>query len=152
LEGDNEGALAQAKVALDLDPKVPDSHFYYGMLAFAVGKNDLGYEEVKTALALGRTWHNFYEPRVAADYFADADHLSEAIDLYRAALSLEPRDLETEIKLGAAYFLTGQNDLARQYLLEAASRFDFATSPQYPQYKPILDALQIPVRAVSAGH
>jgi O-antigen ligase len=145
LEGDNGAALAVAKTALDLDPKVPDSHFYYGMLAFAVGKQDVGYAEVKAAMAMGRPWNNFYEPRVAGDYFADAGHLPEAIDLYRTALAMQPGDLESEIKLGAAYFLNGENDKARPYLADAASRFDFRQSPQYLQYKAILDALGIPL-------
>lgn len=150
LEGKNDDALAVAKAALDLDLKVPDSHFYYGMLAFAADKSDLGYNEVRTAVAMGRRqWRSFYEPRVAADYFADAGHLPEAIDLYRAALGLQPGDLETEIKLGAAYYMTGRSDLARPLFLDAVSRFDFTRSPQYPQYRPILDALRVPVRPVS---
>lgn len=143
LEGDDAGALAIAKQALDLDPKVADSHFYYGMLAFADGKNDIGYTEVETAIGMGRQWRNFYEPRVAGDYFADSGHISQAIDLYRAALSLEPKDLESEIKLGAAYYLDDNKTLAKQYLSDAASRFDFTKSPVYLQYKPILDALGI---------
>ena len=75
LENDNAAAFALAKQAFDLDPKVADSHFYYGMLAFATGKPEIGYQEVKAALALRRGWHNFYEARVACDYFADANHL-----------------------------------------------------------------------------
>jgi tetratricopeptide (TPR) repeat protein len=145
LEGDNTAALEIAKRALDLDPKVADSHFYYGMLAFALGRNGEGYDEVNTAIKMGRPWHSFYEPRVAGDYFADAGHLGEAIDLYRAALMIQPSDLEAEIKLGAAYFINGRSDLARPLLQDAASRFDFSQSPQYGAYKPILDALGVAV-------
>jgi tetratricopeptide (TPR) repeat protein len=144
LEGDVKGALALAKKALDLDPKIADSHFYYGMLAFANGDATTGYAEVKLAMSMGRSWHDFYEPRVAADYFADAGHVPDAIDLYKIALTIEPTDLESEIKLGAAYFLEGKSDLARHYLSDAASRFDFSQSPVYGQYKPILDVLHIP--------
>src|SRR5262249_1107455 len=140
LEGDNQGALAAAKQALDLNPNVPDAHFYYGMLAFAVGETDIGMSEVNDAIAMGRKWTNLYEPRVAGDFFADAGNLPEAITLYNAALKLSPTDLETEIKLGAAYYLNGESDLARPYLQDAAKRFDFRTSPQYGEYKPILDA------------
>lgn len=143
LEGDNAGALALAKKALDLDPRVGDSHFYYGMLAFANHDNAIGYQEVKAAMALGRRWHDFREPQVAADYFADSGHVSEAIELYRTALTMQPGDIEAEIKLGAAYYISGNHGLARQYLSDAASHFDFKGSPAYAQYKPILDALGI---------
>jgi tetratricopeptide (TPR) repeat protein len=143
LEGDNNAALAIAKQALDLDPKVADPHYYYGMLAFAVGKSEVGYNEVKKAISMGRRWRDFYEPRVAADFFADTKHLSEAIELYKAALALQPDDIETKAKLGAAYFLNGNNTEARKYLSDVAARFDFSKSAAYPQYKPILDALGI---------
>jgi Flp pilus assembly protein TadD len=143
LEGDIAGAFAEAKQALDLDPNVADSHFYYGMLAFADGKPDIGYAEVKTAIAMGRSWHDFYEPRIAADYFADSGHLSEAINLYEAALALRPGDLESEIKLGVAYFVSGDRADASKYLRDAASRFNLSQSPAYAQLKPILDALGI---------
>jgi tetratricopeptide (TPR) repeat protein len=143
LENDDEGALVMAKKALDLDPKVPDSHFYYGMLAFALGQKDTGYNEVKTAMALGRQWHDFYEARVSGDYFADAGHLAEAIDLYKAALKLQPTDMESEAKLGAAFYIAGNIDLARKYLSDAASTFNFSQSAAYTEYQPILDALGI---------
>jgi O-antigen ligase/tetratricopeptide (TPR) repeat protein len=141
LEGDNAAAFALAKKALDLDPKVADSHFYYGMLAFAIQKPTIGYDEVKQAIALGRTWHDFYEPRVAGDYFADTGHLGEAIGLYQEALKLKPDDADTELKLGAAYYFNKQPDLARQYFSAVVSKYDITSSQAYPQYKPILDAL-----------
>jgi tetratricopeptide (TPR) repeat protein len=131
------------KTALELDPKVPDSHFYYGMLAFANGKNDLGYAEVKEAIAMKRNWTNANEPRVAADYFADSGHLGDALELYQASLALDPGNLETATKIGIVYYLQGNKPLARQSLLEVASKFDFTTSPSYASYKPILDDLGI---------
>jgi len=41
LEGKNDEAIALVKYALGLDPKVPDAHFYYGLLAFAMGDSKL---------------------------------------------------------------------------------------------------------------
>lgn len=52
LEGDLPGALAAMKQALDLDPNVADSHFYYGILALASGDSATGYAEIETAHTL----------------------------------------------------------------------------------------------------
>jgi tetratricopeptide (TPR) repeat protein/O-antigen ligase len=144
LEGDYAGALAFAKKALDLDPNVADSHFYYGMVAFGSGDNTTGYNEVETAIKMGRMWTNYYEPEVAANYFADSGHFSDAIQLYLAALALKPSDIDTEMRLGAAYYLAGDDASAKRYLSDAVSQFDVAASPAYTEYRPILQALGIP--------
>ncbi len=143
LNGDYPGALAILKTALEEDPKVPDAHFYYGLVSFANKEQDIGYREIKTAIAMGRQWVTFYEPRVVAGYFADSGHLQEALGLYETAFAMAPDDLETEIKLGAAYFFVGNNTLAKKYLSDAARKFDFKKSPSYQEFKPILDKLGV---------
>jgi O-antigen ligase/tetratricopeptide (TPR) repeat protein len=146
MEGNDKAALELAKHALDLDPKVPDAHFYYGLLLFSGGDFANGYKEVKETIALGRKWKNFYEPRTVAGFFGDFDspnHLDEAIDLYKTALSMQPDDLETQMKLGIAYYFKGDFVNARDYLSEAAKGFDFRKSPAFSELKPILDRLGV---------
>ncbi|OGZ52737.1 MAG: hypothetical protein A3B25_00890 [Candidatus Ryanbacteria bacterium RIFCSPLOWO2_01_FULL_48_26] len=92
LRGDYKGALKILKEALDLDPKVADAHFYYGLLLFADKDLAGGYSELKKAVELGKRWKNYYEPRAVADYFLDAGHEEEAIDLYKTAISMSPGD------------------------------------------------------------
>ncbi len=155
----NGAALDILKKALDLDPKVPEAHFYYGLLAFAIGdasvdydipRMTLGYNELETAIQMGRKWKNYYEPRAVADYFADFSnatrdpkYLDQAIELYKEALDMQPGDAETEIKLGVAYYVKGDPDSARKNLLDAGKKFDFTKSADYGHLKPILDALGI---------
>lgn len=141
LQGDNKTALEILQKALNLNPKVPDAHFYYGLIAFADNKPDLGYREIKLAIELGRKWRNANEPRVAANFFADSGHLEEAVDLYKASLLFEPENLETKVKLGIAYYFLGQKDIAVKYILEVAKGFDFRTSPSYNELKPIFEDL-----------
>jgi len=143
LEGKNSEAIDLVKYALSLDPKVADAHFYYGLLAFATGDPNTGYKEIETALQLGRAWRTYYEPRTVAGFFADSGHLDEAITLYETALEMQPDDIETQIKLGVAYFYKGDNEKARNYLVEASHNFDFTKSAAYGELKPILDALGI---------
>lgn len=144
LEGDYRGALDVLKKALDENPNVPDSHFYYGLVLFATGDKVTGYGEIKTALAMGRTWKTFHEPRVVAGFFADAGHLDEAIALYETAWGMsQGGDLDTEVKLGVIYFYAGQYDKAKQYLEDALKKFDVSKSSSYEQLKPILEKLGI---------
>ncbi|GEM_PF-1078606 len=154
VEAGNAAALAILKTALDLDPKVSDAHFYYGILKFAtsdsVTSSTSAYNEIKEAMRLGRQWKTYYEPRVVADFLADlADaakdpkYLDEAIDLYKTTLAMEPGDTETEIKLGVAYFEKKDLEGARRELTDAAKKFDFTKSAYYGALKPILDQLGI---------
>ncbi len=143
IRGDYEGAIKILKVALDLDPKVADSHFYYGLLLSANKDSAGGYAELKKAIELGKQWKNYYEPRTVADYFADAGHIEEAIDMYKTVLGMAPDDLETKLKIGIAYFYIGDYQIAKGYLSEVALKFDFAKSPSYGSLKPILDQLGI---------
>jgi len=143
LRGDYTAAINILEKALELDEKVPDAHFYYGIVSFAANNAEVGYRELKTAITMGRPWKNFYEPRTVAHYFADSGHLDEAIELYKTALGMQPDDLETKIKLGAAYFFAGDYASAKKYLEEAGKKFDFKKSPSYGELKLILDKLGV---------
>lgn len=144
IEGDYAGALAVLKKALDEDPKVADSHFYYGLLAFAVGDQKTGYDEIKTSLSIGREWKTFYEPRTVGGFFAEAGYLDEAIKFYRDAWDMSDHsDIDTEIKLGVAYFYAKQYDKAKSYLEDAVGKFDVAKSLSYQELEPILKELGI---------
>lgn len=144
IEGDYAGALSMLKKALDENPKAPDSHFYYGILAYAVGDNATGYSEIKTAMSMGRRWSTFYEPRVVAGFFADSGHLGEAIELYKTAWGMSfQSDIESEIKLGIAYFYNGQYEEAKSYLKDAVGKIDITKSGSYAQVEQILRQLGI---------
>ncbi len=145
IEGDYPAAIEIMKHALALDDKVPDAHFYYGLIAFAANDPATGYMEIKQAMALKRPWRNANEPRVVANYFADNGHLPEAIDLYKAALALDPSDMESKIKLGIGYFFLGNRDLARQYLEDVSKSVDLSKSPAYESFAPIFKELGLPL-------
>lgn len=146
LRGDYDGARVLLDEALRLEPNVPDAHFYYGLIAFAQGDAEVGYREIREARSLGRGWKNFYEPRVVANYFAEGGYLTEAIDLYRESSAMRPDDLETKVKLGIAYFLAGQHDLARKHLREVGEKVDLRQSPQYNELKAIYEALDLRIK------
>jgi tetratricopeptide (TPR) repeat protein len=143
LQGKNDEALAILEKTIELNPNIPDAHFYYGLIAFTLGDQEKGYAEVKRAIELGRKWKKYHEPRVVANLFADSGHLDEAIPLYETAIAMEPGDLEARAKLGIAHFLAGDKEKAKRYLTEVSRQFDFRNSPSYDSVKPILDELGI---------
>ncbi len=144
IEGDYAGALSILKRVLDYSPGVPDAHFYYGIMAYATGDKTAGYNEIKAAIAMGREWSTFYEPRVVAGFFADSGYLDEATELYKLAWEMSGRtDVETEIKLGVAYFYGGKYDDAKLHLENAIKKFDIVKSPSYDQLEPIFRQLGI---------
>lgn len=147
LMGDNKKALELLEAAITVAPAVPDGHFFYGLILYSDGEPERGYAEIEKALELGRKWKNFNEPRVVANFFANSGHLDEAIGLYKKALEMKPKDLEAKIKLGVAYFVKGDKDRAKQYILEVANDFDLNKSPSYNDLKPILQALKIALPA-----
>ncbi|MEK7187510.1 MAG: O-antigen ligase family protein, partial [Patescibacteria group bacterium] len=112
LQGKNDEALALVKKGLDLNPRVPDAHFYYGLLSFAVGDAKQGYESIEEAIRLGRKWKTVNEPLTVAGFYADAGHLKEAVTIYEAAKILDGENVEVKIKLGVAYYLNGERDKA----------------------------------------
>ncbi len=141
LKKENLVALDILKKALDLEPKVPDAHFYYGLLAHVVGQKDLAYKELKEAIAMGRQWKNVNEPILVGNFFADQGHLSDAIMAYKQAGLMDPENLEVMAKLGVAYYFAGDRDLARIELQKLKNKTDLRSSPGYADMAPILRAL-----------
>jgi len=141
LQNDLPAALKLAKQGRDLSPNVPDGHFFYGLLSFAAGDGKTGYEEIKEAIRLGRKWKNYNEPLVIAGFFADHGHLLEGIQLYEEAKKLEPESVEVRLKLGIAYFVNKQFDLAREEIRYVKEKTDLKSNPRYPELLPILRSL-----------
>ncbi len=134
-------AIAIMKKAVDLNPNVPDSHFYYGIVAFAGKKPEIGREEVLAAARMGRKWQNAAEERIAGNYFAEAGFVQDAINIYEHALSLDPRDFEAKLKLGMLYFKTGDRTRAREEISGAMALANIRENPLYAELAKIIPAL-----------
>lgn len=141
LAGKRAEALTLAKKGLDLNPRVPDGHFYYGLLNFVTGKPDVGYAEIKKAIELRRPWKDYNEPRVVANYFADYRKFDEAIELYKKALELYDGDLEARAKLAVVYYLVGDKASAKLNFEKALEKGEFISGPSYQSVLPALKEL-----------
>jgi tetratricopeptide (TPR) repeat protein/O-antigen ligase len=141
LQKDYPGALQLLDKALALAPNIPDSHFYYGLVAYANNQPDIGYGHIQQALQLGRVWRNNNEARIVANFFADSGRVNEAIDLYRKAIELKKDDFDARLKLGVALFQNGDREHSREVLSALLRDFDISSSPSYSEIVPVLQSL-----------
>ncbi|MEN9341756.1 MAG: hypothetical protein RIQ54_12 [Candidatus Parcubacteria bacterium] len=144
LQKDYPGALELLDKAIALAPNIPDSHFYYGLVAYANNQPDVGYRHIQQALQLGRAWRNNNEARIVANFFADSGHLDEAIELYEKAIALKKDDFDARLKLGIAFFQKGDRERSREILSTLLRDFDVSSSPSYAEIAPILQSLGLP--------
>ena len=141
LQRENEEALEILRSAIDLAPEVSQGHFYYGLVAFAGNKPEQGFLEVEKAIALGLNVRDKDELMVAANYYVDNGYASRTVPLYKKMVEIDDSDIEAKLKLGVAYYLSGEFDGARRYILEAGREFDFKDSNLYLPLKPIFQDL-----------
>jgi len=144
LKGEKKEALELIKKALELDPMVGVSHFYYAILSFDSGDYETGVRELKRAEELGRYPNNLKEARSIADYLADFEDYKGAIDYYKRALDFEPKDSDSHYKLGIVLYFEKNYEEAKNHFLEALEiNPEIRKSPFYSQTKPILNELNI---------
>jgi len=136
-------ALALLEQGIALAPDVPDGHFYYGLVLFDAGDAMRGYAAVQRAVALGKRWASPSEPIVAGDFFVDAGYTKDAISLYEAALTIDPRSTNAKAGIAIALFRVGARDRARVYIEEVARTADLTSLSSYSRLVPLLRELGV---------
>jgi len=99
--GDHEAAIAEARMAVDIDPLSPYAHTMLGYVLTAAGRTEEGVEEARSG---GESdpdsyWGQF----VLATAYHSAALLSEADDAYQRALSASKRHPLALANLGRLY-------------------------------------------------
>lgn len=140
-----DDALRAAADAIELEPEIGESHFYYGLIAFEAGKPEIGFRSIETAERLGRVPKTGHEMRVIANYYADAGNYEKSIVLYHQAVDESAADLEARLKLGIVYFYAGNIPAARTELQIVAGATDIRQAPSYELLKPIFDAVGVSI-------
>jgi len=143
LQGDNEGALEILRQAIDLNPEVPDAHFFYGLISYVAGKPEQGHESLMKAIELGRRFKNANEYVVVGNLFADSGFIEDAIRVYAMGREAHGEDLELIAKLGVAYFVTGNFEESKKQFDELVQWVDVRQTPGFDDILPILERLQV---------
>jgi len=118
---DFQGAIAQYRKALEIDPQFPEAHFEIGQLTLAASSAESARKQAEQELKLA----------LAADpKNADCDYLlgeiewlrsnpPEALKHYNEALTLRPAFVDAHIAAGRALAAMGQPDQAIRHFEEA---------------------------------
>jgi tetratricopeptide (TPR) repeat protein len=120
-QDDFQGAIAQYRRALELDPQLPGGHFEIGQLALqestAEPARQIAEKEFRTALSA--------DPKNAECLYMLGEiqwlrsQPQEAFAFYKQALALRPAFVDAHIAVGKALTTLGQTNAAVQELLEA---------------------------------
>ncbi len=124
LRGDINGALADFKFAVDLNPASADPHFFYGILLYQVGRTEEGKIEIETARKLGRNPNDENEAislatlmaDKAADYRGAEEYFNRAISLIsdKAPTPAGENNLaNTRLRLALAYYYDNNKEGAK---------------------------------------
>ncbi len=120
-EGDLQGAIAQYRKALALDPSLSGAHFELGeaILQNSKSKPDLeqSQKEFEAALALN-PYDSKSECWLGKVHVLKQD-LKIALEHYSRALALNPNDVDAHVGVGKVLTASGQPEVALRYLLEA---------------------------------
>jgi tetratricopeptide (TPR) repeat protein len=123
-QGNSAEAIANYRVALELDPNLPGLHFELAELlnsTSTTGGQEGAEKEYKAALAADQSDEKS-ECRLG-DIAAQRGDLKEAYEHYSRAVQLQPNDVEANIGLAKALIPMNQPDKA-QPLLEHALQLD----------------------------
>jgi tetratricopeptide (TPR) repeat protein len=150
LAGDVEGAYNIFREAVELNPEAGDPHFFFGLMAYALGDVQTARTEIAKAEALGRFPKDVKEAIALANFLGDYErNYKKAIDWYNWAYSASSDDFTRAnilLKLGVAYYFDANKEKARESfnkLKESKLKIDFKMLPIYPELRPILEELGI---------
>jgi adenylate cyclase len=108
----HEKGIAELQKAIALNPNVADNHAFFGFVLHLNGRNKEALVEIKSALRLNPFPPNTYFFYLGHAYMYEGMY-DESIAAYKKALSIEPNNLFTHLRLAACYSLSGRGDEAR---------------------------------------
>ena len=124
-QGRAEEALALFKRALELNDRVPLSHWNYGIIAIGTGQKDLGEKEIQIARAMQYPFEANDIRQVINAYSRTSDW-PRIIALYQEWIAQSPNDAAAYAGLAGAYAQAGDKQKAKDAALQAA-----AVDPNY---------------------
>jgi len=151
-------ALAELAEAVELDPDlslahaaIGDIHRKRGNYRLAVGAYERACDTNPYAFRphynLGVTYQRLGDQAETAK--AIEDYLRKAVQVYLRAVSLRPRDFDTNVNLSSCYYEQGKYDLAEKYS-KACTQIDPKNPYGFSNLAIVFDALNRPYDAIRA--
>ncbi len=153
-----EAALAELERAIQADPKLSIAHSAMGDIYRKQGANELAAGAYTRACrANPYAFLPHYNLGVTLQILADAAetaqvaarHIRKAVQVYLRAVTLKPKDFDTNLNLSACYFQQGKLELAEEYC-KAAIALDGDNPFAHSNLGTICDAQGRPYDAIGA--
>jgi tetratricopeptide (TPR) repeat protein len=120
MQGNYDGAVADYKAALAVDPKDVGSHFHLGMALIRTLKFSEASEELDQVAAIDKDYPNLALER--GILFEKSGDLNKAIEQFEGALNKAPGDLDLMLRVGSAYVTIGVPDKAAAMLSKVVDK------------------------------
>ena len=112
-EGNTEGAQEVLRKALEVDPDLAKSHYFYGLTLKTQGKYDEALAHFRRALAQYPRDRVVRNQAAAASLFLKRQY-AEAVKEFLQVLEVDPEDLQAHYNLMLCYRGLGRKDLAER--------------------------------------
>jgi len=120
-QGRNDEVLPLFQKAIDLNDKVPISHWNYGIMAVSVGQKEAGEREIKKAVEMGHSYGAEDIQQLINIYTRLKDY-PKVVFLYEEWIALPtPTGAQPYAGLAALYAQMGEKQKAKDAALEAAA-------------------------------
>ena len=111
-EAETAEALAASARALELEPYIPEAHVARACLLSMQGRNTEAAQGFEEAIRLNPAAHLTYY--LYGRHCFGAGEMEKAVEMYRAAIRLEPDDFQTQAMLEGPLQSLGRTDEARE--------------------------------------
>ncbi len=114
-KGDAEQAIAECRVALELNPRLAQAHLLLGTIYKELGRFDEAEKVLKAAVELDP----YNALRLLSELYLDDDRLEEALEARLAAIEREADNAGDFVRLGEIYHELGSHEKSAQALRHA---------------------------------
>jgi Tfp pilus assembly protein PilF len=150
--GNRQGTIEALKKAVEIDPNVGDTRFFYGLVAYEFGDIKTGDEQIAKAKELGRVPKTAQEAMNLAvvigdrkgDYGGAVEILKNAVELAKTSTN-KTIILNARLRLAVAYYMAEQYANAKEAFGSLAKDIDLRTLPMWPQLEPVMRELGVRV-------
>jgi len=150
--GNKTGTIEALKKAVEIDPSVGDTRFFYGLIAYEFGDIKTGDEQITKAKELGRVPKTAQEAMNLAVVIGDRKgDYGQAVEILKNAVELAKTGtnktiiLNARLRLAVAYYMAEQYANAKEAFSSLSKDINLRTLPMWPQLEPVMRELGVNV-------
>lgn len=124
LKKDYNNAYVYLQKAVQVEPTISTSHWFYGLALVAGNNKTEGVAEMEAAINLGYS-SSLEQKLYMLDLYTQLKNYDKVIVGYQNLLAVEPENVNWRIKLAAAYILAGNKAEALNIINQVSAQYPF---------------------------